>query len=330
MVVARAVVFSAPAADTSATSVAEIVVPAPLPGQLLIDVMFAGINFKDVMARRGDAAYVREWPYVPGIEVAGTVRALGDGVSGFDVGQRVAAYMNQGGLADVAVAEASLTVPLPYGLDPALAASAPVGLTTAVLLLDRLGRLRAGESLLVHSAAGAVGQAIAQLARLRGSGELLAVVGASTRLAAAERAGYDRAFVRGPELAESVREHTGGRGVDLILDPQGTAMLAADVEIVAPAGRIVLFGNAGGEALEPLPPTGRLYAGNLSITGLSLAALSAAAPELLTAALSQAIGHLARGDLKPEVVLVDGLDAAPEAQQALAESRAGGKQVIRL
>lgn len=326
----RAVVFGGPALDTSSTKVTAVALPEPGKGELSIDVQFAGINFKDVMARRGDAAYVTSWPYVPGVEVAGAVRALGPGVDGFRLGQPVVAYMNDGGLAEVAVASAALTVLVPDGLDLAAAAAAPGAWTTAVLLLEDYGRLRAGDSVLVHSAAGAVGQAVARLARLGGAGALLAAVGSPSRVAAAEAAGYDKAFVRGPQLAQAVREHLGGSGVDLILDPQGTTLLDSDLEMAAAAGRVVLFGNATGEPFEQLPPAGRLYAGNVSVGGFSLAALSARAPWLLAAGLSRTVAHLAAGELDPQITVVDGLDAAPAAQQALAESRASGKQVVRL
>ncbi|MDX6210476.1 MAG: NADPH:quinone reductase, partial [Frankiales bacterium] len=250
----RAVVFSAAAPDSSSTTVTDVDPPEPGPGELTVDVRFAGVNFKDVMARRGDPAYVTRWPYVPGVEVAGTVRAVGAGADGFRVGESVVAYTDAGGLAQVAVAKAGLTVPVPDRLDLAKAAAAPGALTTAVLLLDRIGRLRSGDHLLVHSAAGAVGEAVAQLARLAGVGHLVGVVGSESRQRPARKLGYDAVFVRGPGLAEEVLAHTGGLRFDLILDPQGTTMLDEDLAMAAPAGTVVLFGNAGGGAFGALPP----------------------------------------------------------------------------
>ncbi len=323
----RAVLFDSPAADTGATRVGDIATPTPGAGQLTIDVRYAGLNFKDVMARRGDAAYVASWPYVPGVEVSGTVRALGEGVADFAVGQRVVAYTGDGGLAEVALASAVLTVAVPDGLSLETAAAAPGALTTAVLLLDRF---RAGDHLLVHSAAGAVGQAVATLARLAGAGRLLAAVGSPSRVGAAESAGYEWVLVRGPGLAQAVLAYTGGVGLDLVLDPQGTTMLDEDLAMTAPTGRVTLFGNAGGGALGPLPATGRLYGGNVAVGGFSLAALAATAPAVLAAGLARAVAHLAAGDLVPDLTVLDGLDAVPAGQQALAESRAPGKQVARL
>jgi NADPH2:quinone reductase len=305
-------------------------VPEPAPGAASIDVHYAGINFKDVMARRGDPGYVPSWPFVPGLEVAGTIRALGSGVSALEVGDRVTAFTDHGGLAEVAVAPAELTVRVPAGLDLERAAAAPGALTTAALLLSDFGHLRRGEIVLVHSAAGAVGQAVVRLARLAGAGLVLGTVGDASRAAAATRAGYDAALMRGPELTSAIRERTGGRPIDLVLDPQGTSLLELDLELVAAGGRIVLFGNAPGATLGPLPPASRLFAANASIAGFSLAALAATAPGRVASAMHDVLNHLAAGELEIELTRVDGLDAAPQAQQALAEGRGRGKQIVRV
>ncbi len=260
----QALVFDGPAADTSTTRLAEMPIPLPGPGEVSIDVKYAGVNFKDVMARRGDPGYVPQWPFVPGLEVAGTIRQLGSGVKDLVPGGPVAALTNAGGLAQVALADATLTVAVPTGVVLQQAAAAPGVLTTAVLLLGRFGRLTRGETLLVHSAAGGVGHAVAQLALISNVGKLLGTVGSLARQASAQAAGYHMVFLRGPELASEIRAHTEGRGIDLILDPQGTNLLETDLEVAAPGGRIVLFGNAGGRTLFALPPTGRLFATNTS------------------------------------------------------------------
>lgn len=326
----QALVFDGPAADTRGTRVTDLPVPEPGPGQVSIDVEFAGVNFKDVMSRRGDAGYVRGWPHVPGLEVSGRVRAVGVGVTGVTPGTRVAAYTGHGGLAAVSVAEAETTVGVPDGLELRAAGAAPGALTTAVLLLGRIGRLTRAETVLVHGAAGGVGQALAQLARLTGAGQVIGTVGSPVRVAAAERSGYDVALVRGNDLVAAVGRRTGGRGVDLVLDPQGTGLLEQDLQMAAAGGRIVLFGNATGEALDPLPATGRLFAGNVSIGGFSLAALAATAPAMLAEALRQVLDHMMAGRLDIEVTTVHGLAAAADAQQALAEGRGPGKQVVQI
>ncbi|WP_371402792.1 zinc-binding dehydrogenase [Kribbella sp. NBC_00662] len=325
----HALTFEQPAADTSSTRVAEVAVPEPGPGELTIDVKAAGINFIDVMARRGDPAYVTSWPFVPGLEAAGTVRALGDGVAGPAVGTPVAAFTRSGGLADVVRVRAELAVPIPDGLSFEQAAVAPGTYTTAALLVRQSGRLRAGETLLMQSAAGGVGQAVAAWARRDGAKKLIGIVGSATRVAAAEKSGYDVVLTRGAELAERVRDLTDGRGVDVVLDSQGTEQIESDLDMLAAGGRVVLFGNAGGAPLNDLPP-GRLFAGNASIGGFSMSAMSIRAPEIIGNALREVLELVARGELGLEFTAIDGLEAAADAQQALAEGRGAGKYVVRL
>ncbi len=326
----RAVVFDGPAPDASTTRVAVVDRPGPGPGEVSINVEHAGVNFIDVMARRGDQGYVKAWPFVPGFEVAGTVRALGPGVATLSAGERVVALTRAGGLAEVAVAKASLVVRVPGGLALQAAAAAPGALTTAALLLDHAGRLRRGEVVLVHSAGGGVGQALVQLARLAGAGPVLGTVGGAERVAAAERAGYDTVLVRGPGLAGEIRQRTAGRGVDLVLDPQGTALLDVDLEVAAPGARIVVFGNATGEALAPLPSVGQLIGANVSVGGFSLSRLAETAPARVAEAMRSVLDHLAEGRLDVAVTEVDGLDSVAEAQQALAEGRGRGKYIVRV
>ncbi len=324
----RALVFTGPAPSTSRTKIDEIAVPSPGPGQLSIDVTHAGVNFKDVMSRRGDAGYVDTWPFIPGLDAAGHVREVGEGVTAVGVGDRVAALTGTGGLAEVAIADADLTCPVPAALDLRRAAAAPGALVTAALLVEHIGRLRGGERVLVHGATGGVGRAVARLARLSGAGLVLGTTGSPSRAVPTSSLGYDAIEVRGPGLAERIRERTGGDGIDVVLDPQGSALLSLDMEVAAPGARIVVFGNATGAPFAALPPLGQLFAANVSIAGFSLAALAATAPTRVTAALAQVLQHLATGVLDVDIQTVDGLAGAPAAQQALAEGRAPGKQVV--
>ena len=323
----RALVFDHAAPDTRATRVATLPAPRPGPGAVAIGVRFAGVNFKDVMARRGDPGYAPGWPFVPGLEVVGTVLAVGAGVTSTAVGRQVVALTNAGGLAEVAVADAALTVPVPAGLDLRTAAAAPGAPTTAALLLDAVGRVRAGDAVLVHSAAGAVGRALAQTARRRGVRRLVGAVGSPARVAAARRAGYDEVVLRTDGLVAAVRAVEPG-GVDLVLDPQGTTLLAEDLEVLAPAGRVVVFGNAGGTAAAPLPPLGRLFAGNAAVGAFSLEALSRTAPHVVAAALAGVLDDLAARRLDLAVTEVAGLDRVAAAQQALADGTGTGKYVV--
>jgi NADPH2:quinone reductase len=325
----RAVLFDEPAPDVSTTRVGEMDMPTPGSGEVVIRVSYAGVNFKDVMARRGDPGYVRAWPFIPGLEVAGTVQAIGENVHALAVGQPVVALTGEAGLAEFAAADARLTVPLPAGATPSQAAGVAGAPLTAALLVNDFGHLQAGESVLVHSAAGAVGHAVAQFARLAGAALLIGTVGHASRIEAAQRNGYDPVLVRGSELAATVGA-AAVEGVDLILDPQGTATLDLDLQVASPGARIVVFGNATGTPLGPLPALGQLMGANISLRGFSLAALAAKAPARLATTLTSVLDQLADGSISVDVTVLDGLEAAADAQQALAEGRGDTKYVIHV
>lgn len=198
----KAVIMTAPAMDGSTTSVADIDEPQPGPGQVAIDVAYAGVNFIDVMARRGDPGYASAWPYVPGLEVAGTVRSVGSGVHDLHTGQRVAAFTPGGGMAEVAIAAADVTVPVPPGVPLGTAASAPLVVSTALLLLTDRARIRPGESVLMHSASGGIGSVVSQVAAALGSGRRIGTVGRPDKIAAGLAAGWDNVFAREAGLAK--------------------------------------------------------------------------------------------------------------------------------
>lgn len=327
----RALVFEEAAPDVSRTQVAQVPVPALDPDHVLIDVSHAGINFKDVMMRRGDPGYVVSWPVVPGLEVSGLIADLGPHVEGFQIGDRVAALTNAGGLAEFVTTDAALTAHVPDGVPLAAAAVAPGVYATAHLLVHEMGRARAGDTILVHSAAGAVGSAVAALARQLGELTLVGVVGSPSRVPRALAAGYDAAFVRDHDLVTAVRGHLHGATVNIVLDPQGTAWLeAADLELLAPGGRIVLFGNAAGGEFAPMPSTGRLYAANASVGGFSLATMSQTAPTTVGRAIRLILDQMAAGTLRPEYVVSPGLASAAELQQRLSDGTAATKYVIEI
>jgi NADPH:quinone reductase len=305
--------------------------PEPVPGatQVSIDVVGAGINFMDVMARRGDPGYVPAWPYTPGLEVAGTVRSVGPDVTGVAVGQRVAAFTGGGGLAEVALAEASLVVPLPDDVSFSIAAAAPLMLSTALLLLTDVVHFRAGERVLMHSASGGIGTGVAQLVPALGGGLRIGSVGRSDKIADARRSGWDVALVRDEDLTEAVRDAAGG-GVDVILDPAGTSLLPLDLDLVAPGGRIALFGNPEGGQPAPLPPLSRLIGGNVALAGFSMSRLQATAPERVAAALRHIVTLLAAGSLRIPVTEVASLEDVPAVHQLLADGRGSGKYVAVL
>ncbi|GLW54083.1 quinone oxidoreductase family protein [Kitasatospora phosalacinea] len=313
--------------------VLDVEAPEPGPGQVAIDVAHAGLNFVDVMARRGDGGYGAAWPHHPGKEVAGTVRALGAGVTHLAVGTPVVAATRAGGLAETAVADAVLTVPVPAGVPLEAAATVPLGLATTLLLLTDAGRFAPGESVLVHSAGGGIGTAVARLLPHLGGGRLLGTVGRPEKAAAALRHGYHAVHARGTDpadLAARLRAANDGRGIDLVLDPLGTAAVDLDLDLLAPGGRIVLFGNAGGGAPDPLPTLPRLLAANATLTGFSHNGLLTSAPAKVAAAIRRALDLLATGILDTPVTVLPGLSAVPAAHDLLATGQGEGKYVVAL
>lgn len=325
----RALRMTAPAADSSATEVAEVPEPSPGPGELAIDVAFAGVNFIDVMARRGDPGYASGWPYVAGLEVAGTIRAVGDGTGDLKVGDRVAAFTPGGGFAEVAVAPSALTVEVPPGVTLEAAAAAPLMLSTAVLLLEHSVRIRPGESVLMHAASGGLGSALPQVAAALHSGARVGTVGNPGKVPAATAAGWDHAVTNRATSASAVRDLVPG-GIDVILDPTGTQNLDLDLAVAAPGARIVLFGNPAGGTPAPLPPMGRLIGGNVGIVGFSISSLSRTRPAAVAAALRRSLSLLAAGDVRLNVTVADGLKAVPGIHDLLAARRASGKHVARV
>jgi NADPH:quinone reductase len=326
----RALVMEEPFDGPDRTAVRSVPTPQPGAGEVAIEVAYAGVNFIDVMARRGDPGYASSWPFVPGLEIAGTVRALGPGVSGLAVGQRVAALTGSGGLAEVAVAPAALVAAVPDGVPLTTAATVPAGLVTAWLLLTGAGHVREGDRVLVHSASGGVGQAVAALAPRLGTAQLLGSVGRPEKVQDALASGYDAAFPRDDAAAQRVREETAGAGVDVILDPLGTIALELDVQVAAVGARIVLFGNASGAAPAPLPALPQLIGGNLSVAGFSLRGLAAGAPDRVGGALRDVLALLGDGVSTPPATELDGLEDVPRAHELLANRRGSGKYVARV
>lgn len=258
--------------------VIEAAVPEPGAGEVSIDVAYVGVNFADISAR-ADGYRVPALPFRPGLEVSGRIRALGVGVTGLRPGQQVAALTPHGGYAEVAVAPAATVFALPAGVSPRAGATLPTVLPTVQGLVHEVGRLRAGETILVHSAAGGVGTVAGQVARLAGAGAVYGVVSRSEKAETALQHGYDEVFV-GDDFTEGVRRVTNGRGVDLVLDPVGGDTLRHSLNCLARFGRLVSFGNASGAAPWQLGQP-ELYPRGLSVAGFSILALAQDDPEAL-------------------------------------------------
>lgn len=299
--------------------------PAPRAGQVLLRVEAVGVNFADVLNVAGQYLTAPKLPHIPGMELAGTVEALGEGVSGVQVGQRVAALGGTGGLAEYAAVPAAGLVPVPDSFTPAQAAAFPVSYMTAYHALKTLGRGEAGEWVLVQAAAGALGTASVQLAVALGM-KVIALASTEEKLQIARDLGADVTILQDdPERVQKVREAAGGQGVPLLLEVVGGARFEESLKMVAPLGRIVFIGNASREEVSLNPAA--LMKRNISVTGLWLTSLMTD-PRISAAAAQGLTPLIASGKVVPQVGPTYALADSPRAFQDMLDRKTTGKVVI--
>lgn len=227
----------------------EVADPRPAPGQVLVRVLAAPANFPDVLMCRGGYQVKPDLPFAPGVELCGEVVALGAGVEGVTVGDRLigTSVLPHGGFAELAVLAGRDAFPAPAALDDAQASCLHIGYQTGWFGLYRRARLRAGETLLVHAAAGGVGSAAIELGKAAGA-RVIGVVGGPDKAEVAKRLGADVVIDRHTEdFVDIVKAETGGRGADVIYDPVGGETYQRSTKCIAFEGRIVVVGFAGGE-----------------------------------------------------------------------------------
>ena len=304
---------------------AQLPVPQPGPGQLRLKVEAVGINFADILTVRGEYLTRTKLPMTPGMEFAGLVDALGEGVDGLQVGQRVAALGGSGGLAEYATVPAAAVVPVPPSLSAPEAAAFPVSYFTAYFALATLGQARPGETVLVQAAAGALGTASIQLARALDL-QVIATASSEEKLAVARDLGADHTFLSNREnLVGAVKEASGGRGVDLLLEVVGGAGFGDSLAMLAFRGRALVIGAASQEpsTLRPV----ELMKKNLSVTGVWLTSMlgDAAAMREASAALG---GLLSTGQLRPQVGRTFALERTGDAFDFILSRQSTGKVVV--
>ena len=313
-----------------ALRIAEVDEPDPdgghplTPGEgVVIDVRAAGVSFPDVLQTRGLYQYKPDPPFVPGAEVAGTVRSAPEG-SGFSPGDRVAGFTLLGGMAEVAVAPAFMTFRLPDALDWAAGAALLLNYHTAHFSLVRRGRLRAGERVLVHGASGGVGTASIQVARAVGA-EVVAVVSSEAKEAIARDAGAQhvlRVDAEGGWLAGA--KELGG--IDVVLDPVGGDRFTDSLRSLREEGRLVVVGFTGGDI--PQVKVNRLLLRNTEVIGAGWGAYVMPRPDVARETGEALEAMIAEGHVRPVVGARYGLDDAPEAFRLIDERGATGKIVL--
>lgn len=313
-------------------------VPTPGPGQILIRVEAAGVNFSDVKRRRGDAyPFPTDFPYVPGGEVAGTVVSHGPGVDAPPVGARVFALAGTngfGGYAQFVLSYAQTAVPMPDALGFHAASTLLVAGTTAQLILTRAASLQAGESVLIPAATGGVGSFAVQIAKSLGAAKVIAAVGDAAKAEAALALGANHAVVTSDaDWPEQVKALTEGRGVDVALESTGGPGLQQTFGCLAAFGRLVVYGAASGTSAEidPAMIEAWLYApaANQHISGFNVGGWFQHRPQDAGMALMAVITEVSKGTLTLPQIRTLPLSNAGLAHRMLENRQVRGKLVLK-
>ncbi|HET7279503.1 MAG TPA: NADPH:quinone oxidoreductase family protein [Dermatophilaceae bacterium] len=310
----------------AAVTVVDVPEPTPSAGQALVEVHRAGVTYPEVLQTRGLYQLKPPLPFVPGSEVSGIVASAPDG-SGLGEGQRVAAFPGLGGFAELAAVPVPLVLPIPDDMSLDVAAALPMNYLTCQFALERRGRLERGETVLVHGAAGGIGTAATQIAKARGA-RVIGVVSEARKKQMALDAGADDVVpVEG--FLDAVKELTGGRGVDVVVDPVGGERFTDSLRSLAPEGRLLVIGFTGGEI--PTVKVNRLLLGNTSVVGVSWGGFWM--PHRLDYVAGQWADLMAlweTGALRPPIGATFDLADAAAAITALDERRAVGKILLRV
>ncbi len=307
-------------------------VPDPEDGEgagrrVVVDVAAAGVCFPDVLLTRGEYQLTPDLPFVPGSEVAGVVRSAPAG-SGFTAGDRVAAFPVLGGFAEAVAVDPAMVFPLPDDTTWDRAAALPMNYLTCDFALRERARLAEGETVLVHGAAGGVGTAAVQLAAAWGA-RVLAVVSSEAKAEVARAAGADE-VLPAEGFRRAVAELTGGRGVDVVVDPVGGDRFTDSLRSLAPGGRLLVIGFTAGSI--PEVKVNRLLLNNVSVVGVGWGAWwthpHGPGPGYLREQWDGLLPLLASGAVDPVVGEVRGLDEVVEALLAVDQRRATGKILL--
>ncbi|WP_255149881.1 quinone oxidoreductase family protein [Halorarius halobius] len=310
--------------DSSNLEVVDAEMPEPGEGEVRIEVKAAGINFADIMQRRGHYHGGPEPPYIAGLEVAGVIDAVGNGV-GREVGDEVTSMVGIGGYAEYVLGDARSLLDVPEGLSFEEAAGFPVQFLTAHNCLHEWGGLEEGDSVLVHAAAGGVGTAAVQIAREAGA-EVFGTASTQEKLDAAAELGCDHPInYEEEDFVERVQAET-DYGVDLVLDGIGGDTTERSLDALKEFGRMVSYGAASGTPGRP--PTNELLFGNKEVVGYHLGRAAARKPMKVMGAVPELTEMLSDGTLEVQVGHTFALEDAAEAHEFIESRKSQGKVVL--
>lgn len=300
--------------------------PEPGPGEVLIEMGAASVNFPDILVVEGAYQRLPARPFSPGKDAAGRVIAVGEGTARVTVGQRVLALTEHGGYAERVRVPEEHVIELPGTVSFEDAAALGLVSFTAHVGLTRRARLRPGETVLVTGAGGGVGSAGVQLAKALGA-RVIAVARNEAKAELARRQGADLVLTSAPgTLRDDILAGTGGKGADVVLDTLGGDFLTQLIRATAWEGRIVIVGFASG-GQNPVKP-GHLLVKNIGVLGLQVSDYRDRAPEVMRSAMAEVLDLAGKGLLSAAVDITFPLERAAEALQYVKDGRARGKAVL--
>ena len=309
----------------SGVDVVEVPEPTPTDEQVLVDVHAVGVSFPDLLLSAGQYQLKPEPPFQLGVDFAGVVRSAPES-SGFSAGDRVACVLPYGGGADVVAIDPGSVFPLPDSMSFEQGAALPMNYLTAQFALGELrGRVREGETVLVHGAAGGVGTAAIQVAKGYGA-RVIAVVSTEEKAAVAKDAGADEAVLVDGFLA-AVKELTDGRGVDVVVDVVGGDLMTDSLRSLAPLGRVLVLGFTAGAI--PEVKVNRLLLNNIDVRGVGWGAYAMVRPGFMREQWDE-ITPMMGDSVQPPVGRTYPLEDVRTALTDMAERRATGKLVLTL
>ena len=299
--------------------------PPPGPGEVQVRIRARGVQYVDVLMLAGKYQFRPEPPFVPGNEGAGEVVAVGPGVSRFAVGDKIMSRHRLGAFAELGNARAEDCDPVPSGMSLEQAAVFRGAYHTAYHALLQRGRMKAGDWVLIHGAAGGIGIAAIQVAKLFGA-TVIATASTDEKRAACREEGADFAIDYRESLREQIKEITQDRGVDIVYDPIGANVFDESLRCLAWGGRILVLGFLGGG--PSTPRTNYLLIKGLEVIGVRLGGVTEQQPEIGRANMKLLVELAGQGKLRPRISYSFPLEQAPEAIRAVIDRKVIGKAVL--
>ncbi|VAW73782.1 Quinone oxidoreductase [hydrothermal vent metagenome] len=303
--------------------------PTPNEGQVLVKISAIGVTFGDIMVQRGVYPIMPNLPATLGFECSGIVESVGSDVNNIAVGQSVAILGTAGCYAEFVVAEQAMVIPIPDSLDKDIAAAFPTAYLTAYHLLHSMGQVKSGQSVLVYGAAGGVGTAVIQLAKLAGV-NVIGLSSSNEKTAFAKLQGADYVInYKTEDVISRVKEITGGVGVNLVLNSLAGKTFDQDFELLAPMGQIIWFGFASGYPESNLTETlGNSFMKSAGIRTFTLYNVFENT-QLFKESVEILLGYLEQGKIKPNILKTIPLSDARKAHELMESSQVKGRVILK-